>query len=183
MPFTPHPSFSTPSDLNTRIWRYVSLAKLVSLLHSRALFFPRSDRLGDPFEGSYPKMNPGLRVEILRAAGLAEEAVRQSAEHLPVANRRFRRFVAVSCWHMNDYESAALWDLYGRTGESVAIQSTLGALVDAISAFPEPVHIGAVQYIDGGLHRSSQHVWAKLKVESLRPGGGGCIVRETTAGG
>jgi transposase-like protein len=25
----------------------------------------------------------------------------------------------------------------------------------------------------GGLHRSSQHVWAKLKVESLRPGGGG----------
>src|SRR5205807_1589624 len=134
-PFELHPSFATPNDRDTRIWRYVTLAKLVSMLHARALFFPRSDRLSDPFEGSYPKMNPVICVEILRAAGLAEEAVQQSAKHLPASHRNFRRFVAISCWHMNDFESAALWDLYGRTGEAVAIQSTLGGLIDTVAAF------------------------------------------------
>jgi hypothetical protein len=35
----------------------------------------------------------------------------------------FKKF-GVSCWHMNDYESKAMWKLYANKG--IAIESTIG---------------------------------------------------------
>ena len=42
-------------DSTAKIWRFMSIAELVSLLSKRALFFTRPDKLEDPFEGSLPK--------------------------------------------------------------------------------------------------------------------------------
>jgi len=47
--------FKQPSDLDVPIWRYMTIAKLLSLLDNRALFFARLDKLNDPFEGSITK--------------------------------------------------------------------------------------------------------------------------------
>lgn len=49
---TIHPSFPQPEKPLTPVWRYMDFAKLVSLLQHGALYFPRLDRLADPFEGS-----------------------------------------------------------------------------------------------------------------------------------
>jgi hypothetical protein len=49
-----NPSFTTPSDGNVKIWRYIDIVKFLSLLEKRALYFSRVDLLGDPFEGSLP---------------------------------------------------------------------------------------------------------------------------------
>lgn len=57
-----HPAFQQPSR-ETMIWRYMSFAKFVSLLEKKALFFARLDRLGDPFEGSPPRLDVELMVE------------------------------------------------------------------------------------------------------------------------
>jgi hypothetical protein len=51
----PHPVFVPPEDTNSLIWRYTDLAKLLSLLDRSELFFPRLDKLEDPFEGYYTK--------------------------------------------------------------------------------------------------------------------------------
>ena len=42
-----------PSDV--RLWRYVDLSKFLSMLTTGALWIPRSDQLGDPFEGAMSK--------------------------------------------------------------------------------------------------------------------------------
>jgi hypothetical protein len=44
--------FREPDDPDITIWRYIDLAKLLSLLSSSTLWFSRADRLGDPHEGS-----------------------------------------------------------------------------------------------------------------------------------
>lgn len=150
MPYTPHPSFGTPSR-DRRIWRYMSLAKFISLLDTKALFFARSDRFRDPFEGSYPIANRQLRAmeaEALRQRGMPEAVAKLTQEGNPEFKRNFRRFVAISCWHMSDDESAALWDKYAPTGEGVAIESSVGGLIDALTGSPEIVFVGAVRYID-----------------------------------
>ena len=51
----PHPAFTPPDDENARIWRYIDLWKLVSLLDTHALFFPKTMNLGVPLEGTVPR--------------------------------------------------------------------------------------------------------------------------------
>ena len=51
----------------------------------------------------------------------------------------------VNCWHMNKYESAAMWNLYTKTNESICLQSTYEKLKNCLS---EKAYIGKVQYID-----------------------------------
>src|SRR6267142_5722094 len=52
---TEHESFRLPTNKDIPIWRYMDLAKYLSMLNSRGLFFPRAVSLGDPFEGSTPR--------------------------------------------------------------------------------------------------------------------------------
>jgi hypothetical protein len=51
----------------------------------------------------------------------------------------------VSCWHMNEHESAAMWRLYSQSSEAVCIQTRFATLA---AALPDWVHAGQVQYID-----------------------------------
>lgn len=43
------------------LWRYMDFVKFISLLETNTLFFARADKLGDPFEGSFPKKNATVR--------------------------------------------------------------------------------------------------------------------------
>lgn len=52
-------------------------------------------------------------------------------------------------WHVNEFESAAMWDLYLKSPEGIAVETTFGRLRDSFSV--EPTHrvfIGTVNYID-----------------------------------
>ena len=62
-------------------------------------------------------------------------------------NRRWPKFNAINCWHMNDHESAAMWKLYLKSDEGIAIQSTYKKLRDAITD-DEKFFLGIVKYID-----------------------------------
>ncbi|HLN88509.1 MAG TPA: hypothetical protein VK253_00420, partial [Candidatus Binatia bacterium] len=53
--------FRKPNS-DTLLWRYMSFTKFVPLLEKRALFFCRSDKIGDPFEGSSPRQNVDNRI-------------------------------------------------------------------------------------------------------------------------
>ena len=58
-----HPVFKQPPDENIRIWRYMDFTKFVSVLDTQSLFFSRSDRLGDLFEGAHPTVNVILLLQ------------------------------------------------------------------------------------------------------------------------
>ena len=57
--------------------------------------------------------------------------------------------MVISSWHINEYESFAMWQIFTQKSEGLAIQSTLGRLQKAL--IPETTyvqHIGEVNYID-----------------------------------
>ena len=148
-----HPAFVQPSDFSAKIWRYMDFAKFVSFLDSSNLYLARLDQMPDPFEGSLS------RAEYEHWKDVAEEGERTGAipddwkgRYLDVllANaRRTRRACYVSCWHMSDNESDAMWKLYAPSGLGVAIQSTYQRLVEVL---PDKLHsgcfVGMVAYAD-----------------------------------
>lgn len=146
--YQPHPSFPPPPNYQAAIWRYMGVAKLLSLLHASGLFFARSDRLGDPFEGSIPKANEPNTRAIWKELRLPDEEIQRDLARTKRFTSNFRRFVAVNCWHMNEFESAALWSLYGPRGEAVAVRSSVERLIASLTDYPEPVYIGTVGYLD-----------------------------------
>ncbi len=148
---TTHPSFPQPKDPNTKIWRYMDFTKLASMFEQNGIFFSRSDILGDPFEGSYSKANAD---DLIRSEVYADECRRLNIpiKKMIKANKMFgkirrwqRQWMMISCWHMSEYESAAMWKLYTKSDESICIQSTYEKLANVL---PEIIYIGQVQYID-----------------------------------
>jgi hypothetical protein len=132
-----HPMFVQPENWWTvKVWRYMDFPKLVSLIDSRSLFFSRADQLGDPFEGSYPLVNVHSR-----------NFSTGRAQSFSKIMERWPKYTAVNCWHSNDHESAAMWKLYLKSNEGIAVQSTYESLRESIID-DEKVYLGVVKYID-----------------------------------
>jgi hypothetical protein len=115
--------------------------KFVDLLQRRALWFTRLDQFPDPYEGLLTKPT----AEFF-AATRSRTGYRGGVNY-----EKFRKLRCVNCWHMNDYESAAMWDLYSKAG-GVAIRSRFSRLAES---FPATVPIRSwgirgenVRYLD-----------------------------------
>jgi len=138
-----HPVFESPQNENAKIWRYMDFTKFVSLLDKSALFFTRADKLGDPFEGSYSKANINLRPTVYEGK-IPQDALRT----MSTFSKLLLKFTVINCWHLNEYESAALWGLYLKSNEGIAIQSTFNRLRDSLKDENHNIYIGKVKYID-----------------------------------
>jgi hypothetical protein len=146
--YEPHPLFEQPENETVNVWRYMDFTKLISLVDSQSLFFPRCDKLGDPYEGSWPRINVDARAQI--PAEIVPEArpgwVKMINDR-PEISKRLRKCAAINSWHMNDHESAAMWRLYLRSKEGIAVKSNYRNLRDSICD-DEKFYLGAVKYID-----------------------------------
>ena len=132
-----------PPKGNCSIWRYTDLTKLLSLLESRKLFFPRSDQFDDPYEGAYSRAG----VEQLRAWAVTsgfEEVVETTIRNLP----RYRESMFVSCWNAAEHESAAMWRLYVQGPEGVAIRTDHERLCAVLERSPLMIRTSMVRYVD-----------------------------------
>jgi hypothetical protein len=164
------PTLRLPDD-DQPIWRYLDFAKFIALLDESALYFARADTFVDTFEAAVPVADrPAARAaayatltggEASRTGILAylarhsdrtvDELGRLSDERLTREMLRLsNRALFVSCWHMNDDESAAMWDVYLGGHDGVALQTTVGVLRDELDrgSGDTPVFIGAVNYLD-----------------------------------
>jgi hypothetical protein len=116
------------------LWRYMNFAKFVSLLESRALHFARVDVLEDEFEGSL-----SIPMSVLPRIGIDQHG--QQVEIGPwsesfdaqmrAARETLRHCIWVNCWNRSETESAALWDLYARRDQGIAVRTTFGRLVSS----------------------------------------------------
>ncbi len=120
--------FNSP-PMDAVLWRYLDFTRFVSLMDKNALFFVRADKLGDPFEGSYSRMNINIRPELYRDQ-IPERALQQMGDFI----RESRRFTLVNCWHWSTYESAAMWRLYSRESDGVAIRTDFKSLSESFLA-------------------------------------------------
>lgn len=115
---------------DTVIWRYLDLAKLLAIYDEQCLFFPRMDRLGDPYEGTFSRVD-----ELVATHGLGPEEAAKSkitVGHIHGFAQYVRGWTFVSCWHMSNFESDAMWKLYASQGASFAVRSTLGRLLESL---------------------------------------------------
>ena len=141
-----HPVFKPPAD-NAILWRYMDFTKFVSLLEKQALFFARADKLGDSFEGSYSEVNEALRpLLIQRALGekkIPEGDLKQMADGM----KRTRRSILINCWHQSTHESAAMWRLYSREEDGIAIKTDFDSFKNSFTC-DQSIYIGSVSYVD-----------------------------------
>lgn len=141
------------------LWRYMSFSKFESLLKEKALFFCRADKFSDPFECSIPKKeaehrsseaNFRLQEAIFgRFDSNYDEAVAQKqSEDLAQLHRRVKIATTVNCWHINNQESDAMWQLYLKDNEGVAIKTDKARLISALNEAPQQIGVSKVRYID-----------------------------------
>ena len=136
-----HPDLNPPPD-DAVLWRYMDFTKFVSLLDRRELFFARADKLGDPFEGSFSRVNEALRPT-LYAGRLSPQVLQGFADHM----RELRRFTLISCWHQSLHESAAMWRLYASETDGIAIKTDFGSFKQSLKS-SEDIYIGKINYVD-----------------------------------
>lgn len=132
-----NPNISIP-DSDTVVWKYLDLSKFLDLLMSQKLFMSRSDKFEDQYEGTFSE--PTFE-EIKKIA-------ENNPEFLDIYKTQ-RKNVVISSWHINEYESFAMWQIFTQNSEGLAIQSTIGRIQESLhleNQFEQ--HIGEVNYID-----------------------------------
>lgn len=116
-----------PRD-DTIIWRHMKLNSFLELL-SGHLVQTRIDVLHDAAEGAYGFRGIRFAPALLTRLGF-DGAQADTAQVI----RRARTYVAATYWFEYEArESYGMWSVYGRSGESVAIETTVGALRAALS--------------------------------------------------
>lgn len=183
MPYADHQAIITPND-SLVVWRYMDFTKFVALLEDQALYFARLSTFTDPLEGFL------TRPTFKRLAVFGHDATTDEERALGRDNveafRKARDLMYASSWHLNEYESAAMWRLYLKSGEGLAIRTTIGDLKRALAPAEQAIHIGSIQYVDYeqdqipfenvmylGLHkrRSFEH---ERELRAMFLFGGGC---------
>jgi hypothetical protein len=152
-----------------KIWRYVDFTKFVHMLATSSLYFPcATTELKDPYEGWLPRSHIKALMEINRAvldqmSNTHESFLTQHPTHdrapfdallhdtrrkldlqntLRKANSKF----GVNCWHINEHESEAMWQLYTAAGQGIAIESTKDRLEVALRG--DGINVDRVRYMD-----------------------------------
>lgn len=155
-------------DKESKLWRFMDIGKFLSLIQTKSLFFARSDQFSDPFEGAKGVLSretewqgfyTGFIFQAIKQAEVQLGApVLTTSERLEKAKRLYRDFKTsnenerystfINCWHENEFESEAMWQLYtSNINEGIAIQTSYERLYDAIDRNPS-IAIGRVNYID-----------------------------------
>lgn len=123
---------------NLMIWKYMSLSKFIQIILTSTLWFNRLDNFEDVFEGVYPQ---GNRRKIYY--NNAEKSEKEINEIQKITRKK----VYVSCFHINEYESAAMWKLYS-SDEGVAIKLNMQSLKASFDAEEKRIYIEKVRYVD-----------------------------------
>jgi AP2 domain len=128
------PFFELPPS-RAALWRYMDFTKFLAMLEDKALFFSSSSNFEDPFEGAYSLGNVFKRGFVMSRSAKKKELSLSAAEPKYV----------ISCWYAAQHESAAMWSLYSKTADSIAIKTTVKRLR---ASLPSPAQMGLVKYVD-----------------------------------
>lgn len=127
------------------VWRYMPLSRFLEMLETSNLHFASPNQFEDPFEGAVAVQPFGFPVDRRYSEmDLVESAFAE-----------LRRLTKVCCWHIEDYESDAMWKLYSESGKGVAIVSTPERMDRSLSPYrirpecgAETLWGGKVTYVD-----------------------------------
>ena len=113
------------------LWRYMDLAKFVSMLEQNALWLARADTFKDRHEGRFPEE---MRKIIEKAYEGFDDNDPSPVKDADDFQDYLVKNTFVSCWHKNFDENMVMWEIYGRDNNAVAIQSSVGNIEKNIDA-------------------------------------------------
>jgi hypothetical protein len=131
-----------PPDEDVPVWRFLTLAKFIDFVTTRALFFSNLSLAEDPYDG---RPVGGIQSYLMEITGGAAHLVEQIRD---VA----RNGTFVSCWHCSEHEPAAMWKLYASDDSGLALRTTYRRLKAALDAYPHDVHMGVINYRSDDRH-------------------------------
>ena len=149
-----HSSFEIPTE-NIELWNFMSTEKFLSLISSSQLNLARIDQFDDPWEGSITR---GTADAINANWGATAP---QSLNYIKSTLTNFTKRTFASCWHMNDHESAAMWDLYARRDAGVAIKTSIESLKRSLIC-QEELFVGQVRYEDYAKHVVDMNMYSHI---------------------
>jgi len=129
-----------PTNQDSVIWRYMSLQKFELLLEDKSLFFCRADKFADPFEGTIPQKEAEYR-----ARSITDDQTIKSISNL---HKKLKGHFIVNCWHINNAENDAMWRLYLKDNDGIAIRTTVRNLLDSLKTAKEDIYCSEVRYIN-----------------------------------
>ncbi len=141
---------------NYKIVKYMDLAKFISLLHSKSLFFCRLDKLEDKFEGSSPKLNLEYNEKWYRQlyeqkhlkSSNIDESVANDVSVRKDMEEKFKSLNCICCWNKYNSESYALWKIYSEINKGIMITSNIENLIESFDKTPENIQLSEVRYIN-----------------------------------
>ena len=108
------------------LWRYLDLAKFIDLLQNSSLFLARVDKFQDKFEGSFTQS-----VKKLIERNYKENDIDFTYDKFKTG---LKKGIFINCWHQGTKENMAMWHLYGKSSNAIAITTTVGKLEKQIES-------------------------------------------------
>ena len=112
-----------------KLWRYLDLAKFISMLDKRALWLARADTFRDKHEGNFPE-------EMNRVIDKMYERLNKKYKSTIRSTEEFQDYLVkntfISGWHKNFDENMVMWEIYGQDNNSVAVQTTIKRIDDFV---------------------------------------------------
>lgn len=159
--YVEHPFLKQPAD-SDRLWRYMQPTVFLSMLLQRAVHFPPLACFEDPYEGVPPRTVVD-QMRRQRDQGHAEvpDGLAAWREMIELV----RTTICANSWYMGEEESEAMWRLYGRHDDGLAIVSRLPAIREAFKE--HDVTGGCIDYSGGefkpGTTEQNLLQWATTK--------------------
>jgi hypothetical protein len=114
-------------------WRYMDLAKFISILQTNSLWFSHHSNFEDPYDGRYSEVTVDQIRSDYDELGLDTPDSIDEDSTLDYDNY-------VSCWNIKEEQSVALWDMYFDGEVGVVIKTTVNALVNSVASEDDLSH-------------------------------------------
>lgn len=111
--------------------------KFLDVVDNTRLYLSRSDTFEDKFEGRIPNNS----IKDLDASHLLKKID-------DFADFRLKKQTYLSCWSREQNETYPLWKIYSNYRTAIAIQSTVGDLINSIDTETTDQYIGQVEYVN-----------------------------------
>ena len=154
-PCSEHPEFILPKDRNSKIWRFMDLAKFLYAIQNRCLCFSSAKVVAenfDEYEGKYPKetweayMRDHERLKQLLGIKNEDYKIPSKMDMRKALYMMMITTTYLNCWHKNEVDTPFMWSLYTDRKLGIAIQSTVERLCDSFEYTDYEVFIGCMQY-------------------------------------
>jgi len=146
-----------PPEGNPVVWRYIDFTKFLHILETRTLYFGRLDLFEDKHEGALPTADIDSMADMMSSDNFSKHQA--TTLYKAMASAQVRHCY-INCWHISAFESIAMWKLYTKGNEGIAIKSTVDGLKGCFEPHTEDdISIGVVNYIDYDRDRLENKLW------------------------